>query len=450
MTFLRPLAWRPALLLLCLAAGMAVGAEAWWPPLGVALALMCEGWRAKGVGIAAVLLGIALRPMEPPRVMASPKGVFTVRVATLPRAVNAGSSFLAELPNGARLVAFAEGRGLGLGDVVRVEGTLVPLQRGPDDYLVSRRVAGRLRIRRLERIARGSRWSAWLTEVSDGVQARLERRLGERRGRLVGAVGFNFDGLLDDPATDVLRRSGAYHLVSASGMHVQIIAGLVLALGLWIPVPRWAWILFSALLLLLYSVLTGWHAATLRSTLMWTVAALAYTGRRGEDGLSALGLFGSLWLVVNPADLYDPGFTLTMIVTAAIVTVPRGEGLTKLGLRGGLAAWIASEPLLLLMTGRLLPLAFPANIALGLVSVVVLVAGLATGLLPGVLGDLAAIPAGWSADGLMLAAQAFGNPAFSQVSLPAVASPLLVVAIYALFAGGWLAFESRRCPLPPP
>ena len=451
MRLLRPLAWRPALLvLLCLAGGMAHGASVWWPVGAAVLALLCEGWRAKGSGIAAVILGIAFAPTEPARVIEPLAGTFVVRVATLPRAVGDGASFLAETTGGARLVTFVEGRGLSLGDVARVDGRLVPLQRGPDDYLISRQVAGRLRIKRLERVSRGSRWATWLTTVSDRVQARLESRLGKERGRLVGAVCFNFDGLLDDETNGVLRRSGAYHLVSASGMHVQVIAFLVLAAGAWVPVPRWAWVLFGAGLLILYSALTGWHAATLRSTLMWTVAALAYTVGRGEDGLSALGAFGTLWLVCNPADLYDAGFALTMIVTASLVAMPRSEGgFGSKEAKTGLVAWFASEPLLILMTGRWLPLAFPANIAVGLISSVVLVTGLLAGCLPGLPGDWAAYPAGWFADLMMAVVQAFARPEFGQVSLPSW-SPIFVMILYAVLAGGWLAYESRRCPLPPP
>ncbi len=455
---LRPLAWRPGLVvLLGLASGLAVGAAWGWPVAGAALALACEGWRARGLGLAAVLLGVLLRPGLPPVAPELRSGTLAARVATIPRATAGGSSFLADVSTkeggAGRLAAFAPARGLSLGDELRVEGRIVPLQRGSDDYLVSRRVSGHLRVRSLARVRSGSRAARGLTELSDGISGRLEARLGPERGRLVGAVCFNLDGLLDDRETEVLRRSGAYHLVSASGLHAATIAGTVALLGLVVPVPRAAWLVFGALVLVGYTALTGWHAATLRSAALWAVASLAYTLRRGGDGLSVLGWFGAFWLAASPGDLYDVGFALTMLVTGAILAVPRAissaEARTKFGLRVGLVAWIASEPILALTLGRWQPLALPANVALALASEATLLTGLAAGLLPGLPGDLAAIPCRWSADLLDATAKGFGTPAWSQLPLSGVGPPL-VLAVYAALAAAWLLAERRRCPLPPP
>ena len=450
MTLLRPLAWRPGLVvLLGLVCGLAVASAWWWPVLGAALALMCEGARSRSLGIGAVLLGVLLRPSLPPTVAEVAAGDYRVRVVSLPRATGGGESFIARSPAYGRLVAFAPVRGLSYGDTLDAAAKIVPLQRGADDYLVTRRVAGRLRIKTLARSASGPRWGRVLSDAAREIGANLERRLGRERGRLVGAVCFNLDGLLDDAATDVLRRSGAYHLVSASGLHAATIAGLIVLLGLWIPVPRGAWLVFGALVLVGYSALTGWHAATLRSAALWGFGSLAYTFRRGADGLSVLGWFGALWLAAVPSDLYDVGFALTMLVTAAILALPRAESRTKFGLRVGLVAWIASEPILALTLGRWQPLAFPANVALALASEATLFTGLAAGLLPGPLGDLAAIPARWSADILNATARGFGTPAWSQIPLPN-ATPWLVAAVYAVLAGLWLLSERPRCPLPPP
>lgn len=449
MTLLRPLAWRPGLVvLLALASGLAVSAGPWWPALGALAALLCEGSRARFLGIGAVLLGVLLRPVMPTLVSDVVPGEFEARVVSLPRAVEGGESFVATVPGVGRLVSFAPVRGLSYGDRIAVTGKIVPLQRGVDDFLVTRRVVGRLRVREVEREASGPRWGRGLSDAARAIGANLERRLGRDRGRLVGAVCFNLDGLLDEKSTEVLRRSGAYHLVSASGLHAATIAGLVAALGVVVPVPRAAWLVFGALVLVGYSALTGWHAATLRSAALWAFASLAYTLRRGADGPNVLGWFGALWLAAVPSDLYDVGFALTMLVTGAILAIPRSESRTKFGLRVGLVAWLASEPILALALGRWQPLAVPANVALALASEATLFTGLAAGLLPGSLGDLAAIPARWSADILQVTARGFGVPAWSQLPLPG-ATPWLVAAVYVGLALAWLLVERGRCPTPP-
>ena len=423
-----------------MAIGLAGGA--WWG-LGALLALFTPGVRGRAVLVAGLALGVWLRPaplIAPTEVR---KGDWTAVVATLPRPVADGCAFTAEV-EGARYAAFAPTGGLSLGDTLDVRGRLVPLQPGLDDGLASRRVVGRLRIAHAERVARGSRGAAWLTEASRGLGRTLEERLGRERGRLVGAIVFNLGGGLDPAQDETLRRSGAYHLVSASGLHAATLAALLALAGTRLPLPRWVWIALSFGVLLGYSALTGWHGATVRSALMWGLGSVAFTMRRGPDALSSLGLFVALWLAASPADLFDLGFGLTVVVTASIVVFsPRGP-LKLLHVGTALAALAASEPLLAYGIGRWTPLALPANLALGFESEFVLVLGLLATLPAWLGGTLFAAVLAPVADGLWATASAFARPALAFAPAPGFTGPLCA-ALYLALLGGWLARESRRC-----
>ncbi|MES4792948.1 MAG: hypothetical protein C4321_08135, partial [Chloroflexota bacterium] len=184
----------------------------------------------------------------------------------------------------------------------------------------------------------------------------------------------------------------------------------------------------------------GWHPATVRSALMWGLGAAAYLTRRLPDALSALGAFVAVWLAINPLDVYDTGFGLTVIVTSAIVAV-RVQGPLRLGDLGtGIVAWLASEPIAMMQFGRATPLAVPANVALGLASEVVLVLSALVSLPP--FGFLAGIT-GACVDGFYAIARTFGHPAWAYWPTPWM-NPTLAASLYVAMLLLWLGLEQTR------
>ncbi len=189
---------------------------------------------------------------------------------------------------------------------------------------------------------------------------------------------------------------GLIHIVVLSGSNIAIVAEAVFRLlGLVRRLPR-GWLFglgFGAIVL--FALMTGGGAATVRAVIMGAIAILARYLRRPQAALRALAVAAVAMVLWNPLVLlYDTGFVLSVLATFGLITLaPFIETrLTKLpswkrfNIRSIVATTIAVEifllPALLYTSGIFSALSLPVNIlVLPLVPVVMLV-----GFVAGVLG----------------------------------------------------------------
>lgn len=150
---------------------------------------------------------------------------------------------------------------------------------------------------------------------------------------------------LDPEHRRQLVAAGTFHLLAISGMHVGLIAWLMLrgarAAGL---SPRFSGVLLL-LLLPLYVAVIGGRPSAVRAC--WVAAILLCTRLQGwrAQPLNALGFAGLVGLLVSPGVLTEPGFQLSFLAAASILLFTVRLEARLLGprwLRRGLAASIAS------------------------------------------------------------------------------------------------------------
>jgi competence protein ComEC len=217
---------------------------------------------------------------------------------------------------------------------------------------------------------------------------RTNELYGKEDGAWVTALTFNFPTDLSHDEKADLRFNGTYHLVSASGMHVWVLALLLHFLLVQAGVPR-HWQLASVFTLLLaYCAFTGFHPATLRAALMWLIGSAAYLFRRSPDGLSALCLSALIWLAFVPSDAFNAGFQLSYIVSGCLLLwferKQREESNEfRTSLEAAVVATVASEPLSAWWFGRIIFIGPISNLLIEFASSVVMVLGFLS-LIPGV------------------------------------------------------------------
>ncbi len=209
---------------------------------------------------------------------------------------------------------------------------------------------------------------------------RTNELYGVEDGSWVSALTFNFPSDLSRDTKADLRFNGTYHLVSASGMHVWVIALLLHFLLVQVGVPRHWQLPIVFLILLAYCGFTGFHAATLRASLMWLIGAAAYLFRRSPDGLSALCLSALIWLFFVPSDVFTAGFQLSYVVSGCLLLwferKQREESNEfRTSLEAAVVATVASEPLSAWWFGRIVLVGPISNILIELASSVVMVLG---------------------------------------------------------------------------
>jgi competence protein ComEC len=123
------------------------------------------------------------------------------------------------------------------------------------------------------------------------------------------------------------ERTGSFHLLVVSGMHLAIFSGLVFFIARRVRLPRIAASFVTIALALAYALFTGFGQPVQRA--FWMVA-LYLCGRmlwRERHPLNAIGFAGLAIMVINPAALLDAGFQMTLLSVLAVagIAVPIAE-----------------------------------------------------------------------------------------------------------------------------
>jgi competence protein ComEC len=128
------------------------------------------------------------------------------------------------------------------------------------------------------------------------------------------------DGLDRQTITD-FQRTGAYHVLVISGLHVGLLAFVLLRFLRLLWVPRGIASTVTILLAAAYALLVGAGTPVLRSAWMlaaYLVTILVYRQRRALNVIAGTAL---LFLVADPRLLSDAGFQLSFVAVALIAGI---------------------------------------------------------------------------------------------------------------------------------
>jgi ComEC/Rec2-related protein len=138
---------------------------------------------------------------------------------------------------------------------------------------------------------------------------------------LLQAVFLGDTEFLSPFIKDIFRKSGIYHLIAISGLNTAILVGvLYFFLGLF-PLPRTVVHLACILALWAYLPFVGMIPSLFRATVMATCVIAAVFFEKKNYAMHTLGLAGTLWLVISPESLFEPGFQLSFAATAGILAL---------------------------------------------------------------------------------------------------------------------------------
>jgi competence protein ComEC len=187
------------------------------------------------------------------------------------------------------------------------------------------------------------------------VRDRFQRVLGDPReggaayGGVLTALAIGDQRAIDTELWRVFGRTGTTHLMSISGLHVTMVAGLAwwLASWLWRRSPRLplrlpaqkAAAAAGFLAALLYCLLAGFAVPAQRTLYMLGVVALALWSGRSLSGSRVLALALLLVLLLDPWAVLAAGFWLSFGAVGLLFYVGGGR------LAGGhwLAAWLRAQ-----------------------------------------------------------------------------------------------------------
>ncbi len=268
-----------------------------------------------------------------------------------------------------------------------------------------------------------------------------------RSAELAAALALGRRDLVPEAQRDRWRRSGFAHLLAVSGLHVGLVGGTVWLLAALLGAgPRTAR-LIALVLIPTYAVLAGGSPSALRAALMGVIYLGARFLGRAVLPMAAVLLAALILLIWDPATIAEPGFQLTVVITAALVRwVPpvaaalRGPTWLAGAAAVPLVAQTAAAPLVAWHFRSLIPGALIANLfALPLLAPTVLFSVLASVTAPLWPGG-AALALG-ALHPLISLLDIIGAPARA-VEMIAPRLPIAVVVL--LVASGWPALQSGR------
>ena len=271
--------------------------------------------------------------------------------------------------------------------------------------------------------------------------------------------------LLPADARSSFERTGTFHLLALSGLHVGILFAAVRR----IPLPRRVRLPARLLFLLGFALLTGGSPPVVRAGLMLSVHLLLQAAHRTATPLNSLGWAAIALLSWDPALIDDLGFHLSFAGVAAILLAERRRlpatddelqdvelrllarprhGASPVGrlargtfasLRTSLAAWCGTSPLVLLHFQRIHLFSPLWNVAASPL-IFVLVAGgaasVALALVWAPLGIPCAWATSWSGELLIALLSALGETPGSLIPWPPPSGRSVVLAEVALLSLG--------------
>lgn len=187
----------------------------------------------------------------------------------------------------------------------------------------------------------GWRIEAWRAAVRNHLRAAMPA--DARYGPVLIALVIGDQRGIDTEDWQLFRRTGISHLVSISGLHITMIAGMAGSLAgmLWRhsfglgrrlrrPLPLWLPARHAALAAavasaMAYGLLAGMQIPALRTVAMLCVAAAAVWGARAPPASVVLASAALVALLLDPWAVMSPGFWLSFGAVAVIFYAARSD-----------------------------------------------------------------------------------------------------------------------------
>ncbi len=251
------------------------------------------------------------------------------------------------------------------------------------------------------------RYAAFMQDVRDAIDGRIRTALDGDKRSIATALLTGRRDAISEPVNDAMFISGLGHVLSISGYHMAVVAGVVFfairallalipALSSY-PIKKWsaAAAFFAAAF---YLLLSGAEVATQRSFFMTGVVLIAVMVDRRAITFRTLSVAAMIVLAIAPEALVHPSFQMSFAATLGLVALvqigmprlfatPDSSVSARVALWGGreimtlvlasFVAGLATTPYAAFHFHRVTPYGVLANLlAMPVVSVLVMPAGL--------------------------------------------------------------------------
>jgi competence protein ComEC len=117
------------------------------------------------------------------------------------------------------------------------------------------------------------------------------------------------------------ERTGSFHMLVVSGLHLAIVAGCILWVMRRLHVPRVPATLLTILASFAYAIFTGFATPVQRSLWMVTIYLVGRLAYRERNSMNTIGFAALCLLAASPRSLFDSSLQMTMLAVLAIAGI---------------------------------------------------------------------------------------------------------------------------------
>ena len=178
---------------------------------------------------------------------------------------------------------------------------------------------------------KGFRPLAWVYALRNRLSQAMAATMPEPQAALAQGMILGIRGNITPALQDAFIRSGTTHILVISGSQFNIVAGILVATGIWLFGKRryfYFWLALAAIWV--YALLTGLGPPVIRSAIMVSLFLLADLLGRQKSAMTVLAFAAAVMVAMTPQLLHDASFQLTFMSTLGMVLVaPRFQAWGK-------------------------------------------------------------------------------------------------------------------------
>jgi competence protein ComEC len=214
------------------------------------------------------------------------------------------------------------------GDVILVTGELEEPPRFEDfdyaDYLARQGIYSTMLYPEIEVLdtGQGNPVLEWVYSLRHRLADVIADVLPEPQASLVQGVVLGMRSNIPESLQTDFARSGTAHLLAISGLHLSIVAGILLAFGSRLFGRRYhIYIWLTLVAIWSYAVITGMNPPVMRAAIMASLFLAAELLGRQRSAITALTFAGAVMVGINPQILWGASFQLSFLAMVGLILV---------------------------------------------------------------------------------------------------------------------------------
>ncbi len=162
----------------------------------------------------------------------------------------------------------------------------------------------------------------WVYSLRNRLSQTLAEVLPEPQASLAQGIILGNRGNIPSSLRADFSHTGTAHILAISGLHLSIVAGIMLSLGIWLLGRKhyiYIWLALGTIWL--YALITGMHPPVVRGAIMASLFLTAELLGRQRSAITSLAFAAAIMVGISPQVLWTASFQMSFLAMAGLIFV---------------------------------------------------------------------------------------------------------------------------------